>query len=249
MLTFHRVSFGYQESDTVLKDVSFTLPVGTCTLLAGRNGSGKSTIVQLANGLLRPRSGEVRIRGVSTMEQPTTDIVRDVGVMFQHPGDQLTERTITREVEVGVRALQLDHPNERVRAAIDLVELHERADTHPYDLEPAERKLVTLASIVAMHTPVVLLDEPLVGLGPGATRIVENVVRQLRHEGRTVLIVVHDVVQAWLVADRVVVLDRGTVSLEAPLDGELDSGSVLRSAGMKPPASERFSRSFARTQP
>ncbi|MEK6650780.1 MAG: ABC transporter ATP-binding protein, partial [Bacteroidota bacterium] len=202
MLTFHRVSFGYHEADTVLQDVSFTLPPGSCTILAGRNGTGKSTIVQLANGLLRPRSGEIRIRGVSTADLPTSAIVRDVGVMFQHPGDQLTERTITREVAVGVRALHLDHPNERVRAAIDLVELRERASSHPYDLEPAERKLVTLASIVAMRTPVVFLDEPLVSLGPAETRIVENVVRQLQNEGRTVLIVVHDVVQAWPLADR-----------------------------------------------
>ena len=244
MLTFHHVSFDYQGTTGTLIDVSFSIPPGSCTLLVGHNGAGKSTIVQLSNGLLRPRSGEIRLRGYSIAELPVHEIVRDVAVMFQHPGDQLTERTVEREVAVGVQALRLDRGFERVRAALDLVELSRSAHIHPYDLDPSDRKLVTLASVLALRTPVVVLDEPFVGLGPTQVRTVERVMIQLRDEGRSVLLVAHDVTQAWGLVDRVVVLDRGTAIVEVNArDGVLTDG-VLEAAGMTGSHARRFGRAL-----
>jgi energy-coupling factor transport system ATP-binding protein len=245
MLSFHRVSFSYDGTTNAQNDVTFTLPPSTCSILAGRNGSGKSTIVQLSNGLLRPQDGELRLRGASTSLIPVHELVRDVAVMFQHPGDQLTERTVERDVAVGVHALHLDHPQKRVQAALELVDLSSRAKDHPYDLEPAERKLVALASVIALRSPLVVLDEPLVGLGPAQTHAVENVLHHLRNEGRTILLVVHDVVQAWAFADRVVVLDRGTVTLESDVRGTMNPTQALHAAGMKPPASERIMQALS----
>lgn len=240
MLKFQHVSFDYPGASSTLRNVSFSLPVGSCTMLAGRNGAGKSTLVQLCNGLLRPRSGEILIRDRSTSGRPMPELVREVAVMFQHPGDQLTERTVAREVAVGVHALRLDLPRERVQAALDLVELERYASVHPYDLDPAARKLVTLASVLAMRTPIVILDEPFVGLGPHQLRTVERVVRQLRHEGRTVLLVTHDIVQAWPLVDRVMVLDSGSVTLDVDIHPATLPERILEHAGMRPPHARRF---------
>lgn len=245
MLKFRHVFFDYPGTPSTLRDISFSLPIGSSTMLAGRNGAGKSTLVQLSNGLLRPRSGEVLVREQATSGRSMKDVVRDVSVMFQHPGDQLTERTVAREVAVGVHALLLDHSRERVQAALELVELERHSSTHPYDLDPAVRKMVTLASVLAMRTPMVILDEPFVGLGPHQLRIVERVVRQLRNEGRTVLLVTHDVVQAWPIVDRIIVLDRGTVALEISTSQETRPEDVLESAGMRPPFSRTFISALA----
>lgn len=239
MLTFERVTFGYQPGIAVLREIALTLPAGSCTLLAGRNGSGKSTIVQLTNGLLRPTSGEVRIRGRSIGDRPVHEIVQDVAVMFQHPGDQITERTVEREVAVGVEALGRERSSMRVIAALQMVEMHHRASDHPYDLEPSERKLVTLAATVAMQTPIVVLDEPLVGLAPSGVRIVERVVQHLRHEGRVVLFVAHDILQAWALANRVIVLHQGRITLDRPLSDAITPSAVFEAAGMPPPTSLR----------
>lgn len=240
MLTFRDVTFGYTSQTMALAQVSFDLPQGSCTLLAGRNGSGKSTIVQLTNGLLRPHAGHIRLRGLSTADMPVHELVRDVAVMFQHPGDQITERTVAREVSVGIESLGLDRSMARIEAALQLVELSHRAGAHPYDLEPAERKLLVLAATVAMNTPIVVLDEPLVGLGPAEVRIVDRVVHQLRHEGRCVLFVAHDVVQAWSVADRVLVLKSGRVVHSGKVDQNTTPSSVFAAAGMEPPTTDRL---------
>lgn len=245
MLSFERVSFAYQPGVPVLRDIALTLPAGSCTLLAGRNGSGKSTMVQLCNGLLRPDSGEIRVGGRSIAHIPIHEIVRDVAVMFQHPGDQITERTVTREVSVGAEALGLDRVETRTTAALQLVDLQHRAGDHPYDLEPSERKLVTLAATVAMQTPVVVLDEPLVGLPPSAVRIVERVVQRLRHEGRVVLFVAHDILQAWPLADRVIVLHQGRNTLDRPLSGPVTPAAVFEAAGMPPPTSMRIAAALS----
>ncbi len=245
MLKFRHVFFDYPGSTSTLRDVSFSLPVGSSTMLTGRNGAGKSTVVQLSNGLLRPRSGEVLVGDQTTSGRSMHEIVRNVSVMFQHPGDQLTERTVAREVAVGVHALKMDHPRERVQAAMELVELEHSASVHPYDLDPAVRKMVTLASVLAMRTPVVILDEPFVGLGPYQLRIVERVVRQLRHEGRTVLLVTHDIIQAWPIVDRVIVLDQGSIVLELVTGPTTRPEIALTTAGMKPPASMRFVTALA----
>ncbi len=239
MLTFQEVSFSYFTGRPVLTDIQFALPTGSCTLLAGRNGGGKSTIVQLCNGLLRPTTGNVLLRGIATSGIPLHDIVRDVAIMFQHPGDQITERTVEREIRVGLDAIGLDQAGKRATAALEAVELASRASAHPYDLEPTERKLVTLAATLAMATPIVVLDEPLVGLGPDAVRIVERCVRRIRQEGRSVLFVAHDILQAWTLADRVVVLQNGRVSLSGRLDASITPSDVFAAAGMHPPTATR----------
>jgi energy-coupling factor transport system ATP-binding protein len=197
-------------------------------------------MVQLCNGLLRPTTGEIRVRGRAIAGTPVHEVVHDVAVMFQHPGDQITERTVAREVAVGVEALGLDRVATRVRAALQLVDLHHRAGDHPYDLEASERKLVTLAATVAMHTPIVVLDEPLVDLAPSAVRIVARVVQRLRHEGRVVLFVAHDILQAWPLADRVIVLHQGRIALDRPMSDAPTPEAVFRAAGMPPPTSIRF---------
>lgn len=245
MLTFERVSFDYRSGVSVLREVSLTLPAGSCTLLAGRNGSGKSTLVQLSNGLLIPNAGEIRIRGRAITGMPVHEVVQDVAVMFQHPGDQITERTVAREVSVGPEALGLDRVPARMLSALQLVDLHHRADDHPYDLEPSERKLVTLAATVAMQTPVVVLDEPLVGLAPAAVRIVERVVQRLRHEGRVVLFVAHDILQAWPLADRVIVLHQGRVTMDRPFSSSVTPATVFEAAGMPPPTSLRIAAALS----
>ncbi|MCU0452029.1 MAG: energy-coupling factor ABC transporter ATP-binding protein [Bacteroidetes bacterium] len=245
MLTFENVSFSYRPDHTVLNQVTFDLPAGSCTLLAGRNGSGKSTVVQLSNGLLRPTFGEIRLRSKATSAMAMHEIVRDVAVMLQHPGDQITERTVGREIKVGLDALGLDRTEARITAALQLVDLTHRASDHPYDLEPSQRKLVTLAATVAMQTSVVMLDEPLVGLGPAEIRIVERVVQRMRQEGRVVLFVAHDILQTWHLADRVIVLHQGRVTLDRTMTGGLTPSAVFDAGGLPPPASVRAAASLA----
>jgi energy-coupling factor transport system ATP-binding protein len=123
---------------------------------------------------------------------------------------------------------------------LQLVDLHHRAGDHPYDLEPSERKLVTLAATIAMHTPIVVLDEPLVGLAPASVRIVARVVRRLRHEGRVVLFVAHDILQAWPLADRFIVLHQGRIAMDRSLSESSGPQAVFESAGMPPPTTIRF---------
>ena len=188
------LEFDYPGGTRALNGVDLSIRAGETVAIVGRNGSGKTTLVHTWNGLLRPTSGLAEVAGRSTAGQRVATLARTVGLTFQDPNDQLFARTCRDEVafgarNVGLRGTELD---EAVAAALDAVGLADQAGANPFDLGPSRRRLLAIASVLAMHTPIVVLDEPTMGLDAQERTRVQAVVAALAHEGRTVVAISHD---------------------------------------------------------
>ena len=165
-LRLESVSHVYQQGEVrALDEVSLTIGPGEVVALVGQNGSGKTTLVRHLNGLLRPTTGRVLVDGQDAAVRTVAQLARDVGLVFQDPDRQIFAGSVRSEIEFGPRNIGLR--GDELRAAVDdamaAVGLAEAARTNPYDLGASRRKLLALASVLAMRTPVLVLDEPTTG--------------------------------------------------------------------------------------
>ncbi len=213
------VHYAYEPGQPALRGVSLVIEAGEQVALVGLNGSGKSTLARCLNGLIRPQRGQVWVGDWEVRLKPVFIMAQRVASVFQNPDDQLCQRTVADEVAFGPR--QLRWPAERraaaVTQALEWLGLRDQARAHPYDLGLSERKLVTLASALALDTPVLVLDEPTAGLDGFQVRRLEAVLTELRRRGTTVILITHDLDFAAETLDRLVRLSAGQIVRDAPM--------------------------------
>ena len=205
--------YRYPGGPEVLRGVELIVRPGEAVAIVGQNGSGKTTLAKHLDGLLRPAAGSVEIDGRDIRPIAVGSIARTVGFVFQNPDDQLFNRSVEREIAFGPRNLGLDGrlAHELVDRAIELAGLASVRAVNPYDLGLSLRKLVALASVLAIEPAILVLDEPTTGQdGPGAARI-GAIVEAYRRAGRTVIAITHDMEFAAEHFGRVVVMREGEV--------------------------------------
>jgi energy-coupling factor transport system ATP-binding protein len=236
ILAIEQVRFAFGQAE-VLRGVSLELAAGEAVALLGPNGAGKTTLTKLVIALLHPSSGKVSLDGMSTAGKSPEDMARHVGYVFQHPDQQLFARTVVDEVAFGPRQLGVGAGEARDRAveALCAVGLDGMADTHPYDLSPADRKLVTVAAALAQHPRVLVLDEPTHGLDRAAAGLVSRVVRTVASAGTAVLGVSHDLTFVAETFYRAVVLRDGQTRRDEPVDRLLCDEAGAVELGLVPP--------------
>jgi energy-coupling factor transport system ATP-binding protein len=244
-------------TDLVLEDVSFVYPGGTRALdgidlaiaagesvaVIGQNGSGKSTLVRHLDGLLRPTAGRVLHDGDDVASVPVAQLARRVGIVFQNPDRQIFSGTVRAEVGFGPRILgrSRDETAAAVAAALAATGLADLADTNPYDLGFSRRKLLAMASVLAMSTPVLVLDEPTTGQDLRGVHRVIDVVRSAAAEGRTVIAISHDMRFVAETFERIVVMADGRIVLDGSPDLVFaqPNWSILASTSVQPTLTAR----------
>jgi len=236
---FEAVSFAYPDGTRALEEVSLRIEPGESVAVVGQNGSGKSTLVRHLNGLLRPTAGRVMLDGLDIRGLHVARLAERVGLAFQNPDRQLFAGRVATEVAFGPRNLGLSGPalDERVGAALADVGLDGEAVSNPYDLGYSRRKLLALASVLAMRTPILVLDEPTTGQDARGVGRVRDVVASAVAEGRTVIAISHDMRFVAECFDRVVVMRAGRVVLDGTPElvfGE-SAWPELRAADLEPP--------------
>jgi energy-coupling factor transport system ATP-binding protein len=238
-IEFEAVSFAYPDGTPALTDVALSIRPGETVAIVGQNGSGKSTLVRHMNGLLRPTSGRVLLDGRDIRPIHVARLAGAVGLAFQNPDRQLFAGRASSEVSFGPRNLGLRGTvlEERVRAALEDVGLSEAAATNPYDLGYSRRKLLALASILAMRTPILILDEPTTGQDARGVARVREVVARAAVEGRTVIAISHDMRFVAETFGRVVVMREGRVVLDGAPEVAFaePAWGELRAARLEPP--------------
>ncbi len=215
-LAVEGVGFVYPDGTRALSGIDLAISPGETVAIVGQNGSGKSTLVRHLDGLLRPTEGRIRHDGVDVAGERVAALAAKVGIVFQNPDRQIFAGRVRTEVEFGPRILGRT-PVEAARAgteALAALGLAEFADANPYDLGYSRRKLLALASVLAMQTPVIVLDEPTTGQdAPGIERI-RRVVESLAVGGHTVIAISHDMRFVAETFGRVVVMGGGRVLLD-----------------------------------
>lgn len=229
-----------------LVDVSLEIARGSCVAIIGVTGSGKSTLVQHFNGLLRPTSGVVMMDGINTSEK-ASDLAllrRHVGMLFQFPEAQLFERSVYADVAFGPKRMKLGRHEIRTRVlkALDMVGLPHQAFAlrNPFELSGGQRRRVALAGVLAMSPSILVLDEPTVGLDAGGRdEFYAYLERIRREEGVTIVLVSHDMAEVATLADRLFVLRDGRLAMDGEPRTIFAQGETLREYGLAaPPLSE-----------
>jgi cobalt/nickel transport system ATP-binding protein len=218
--------FAYPDGRAVLHGIDLRVGAGERVALLGPNGAGKTTLVLHLLGVLRPDAGRVHVGGVEVTERTLPAVRRLVGLVFQDPDDQLFSPTVRADVafgpaQLGLRGGDLDA---RVDEALGAVGLTEMADRPPHHLSVGQRRRAALATVLAMHPQVLVLDEPTANLDPASRRDLADIVAGL---ALTVLTVTHDLSFAAQLSPRSVVLDGGVVVADGPTAGLLASRDTM----------------------
>lgn len=234
MIRLREVTFTYPKGVEAIRGVNLDVSVGEALFVLGHNGAGKSTMLRLFNGLLKPSTGTVTVDGTDTREVRPAQLSRSVGLVFQNPDAQLFRDRVSDEVAFGVEhGSGAAEKTERHERAMALLGLGPVADRNPYDLSLSWRKRVAIASVVAMGTPILVLDEPTGGQDADGTRILTDLITDTRRRGHGCVVVTHDVDLAFDCADRVVVLRDGKIHLEGDPMSVLGDPLLTR-AGVEP---------------
>lgn len=245
MIELNNVSYIYNEGaedqKTALSHVSLRIGEGEFVALCGHNGSGKSTVAKLLNGLLEPKEGKVRINGMDTADRKQLfDIRRTVGVVFQNPDNQMVASVIEDDVAFGPENLGLP-PAEieaRVAWALSSVGMAEHRRGTPFRLSGGQKQRIAIAGVLAIKPRIMVLDESTAMLDPVGREEVLNVIARLnREEGITVVMITHFMEEAAL-ADRIIVLNGGTVAGEGGKEIFRDR-DLIEAAGLELPLAAR----------
>lgn len=233
------VGFVYPDGTRALDGIDLTVAAGERVAIVGQNGSGKSTLVRLLDGLLRPTEGRVLHDDLDVAGQRVAALAARVGIVFQNPDRQIFAGKVRDEVAFGPRILgrSAEQVKAAVAAALEAVGLADVADHNPYDLGYSRRKLLAVASVLAMDTPVIVLDEPTTGQDARGIERVQRVVEALSAADRTVIAISHDMRFVAESFERVVVLGAGRVMLDGtPADVFAEAAwPMLRSTYLEPP--------------
>ena len=245
----HTYSRGTPFEHTALDCVDFSAAQGEYLAVIGRTGSGKSTLIQHLNGLLKPTSGQVLFDGTDIWEakERTRQVRCQVGLVFQYPEYQLFEETVYQDIAFGPKnmGLDTDEVDRRVKQSARFVGLEPGVlEKSPFDLSGGQKRRVAIAGVIAMEPQVLVLDEPTAGLDPsGAARILDNIRTYHQEKNACIILVSHSMEEVAREADRLVVIHRGTIPFSGPPEEVFAHGPELEAMGLGVPA---MTRVFAR---
>lgn len=242
----HVYSPGLPDEQLALDNINFDIYDGETVAVVGHTGSGKSTLVQHLNGLLKPTEGTITVGGVEITAPGTSmlEVRRRVGLVFQYPEYQLFEETVAADVAFGPKNLGLseDEVNSRVRDAIELVGLDydEIKDRSPFELSGGQKRRVAIAGVIAMKPQVLILDEPTAGLDPGAHRDILDMIEEIKEiSGNITIFVSHNMADVAALADKVMVMDKGRLLMMGTPGEVFAQKDRLKEAGLSvPPVTE-----------
>ncbi len=234
-----------------LNNINLEINQGEFIGLIGHTGSGKSTLVQHLNGLMKPTSGDIIVEGINITEKGANlkQVRQKVGLVFQYPEHQLFEETIYKDIAFGPKNLGLseEEVNVRVKESMELVGLdfEELKDRSPFELSGGQKRRVAIAGVIAMKPNILVLDEPTAGLDPsGRDEILGEVQKLYEKEGITIILVSHSMEDVAKLVDRILVMHRGKLVIDDTTREVFKRSDELEKMGLGVPQITKFMKEF-----
>jgi len=227
----------YKTGVTALKGVNVGFYEGVITPIVGQNGSGKTTLVRHFNGLLRPTSGTVFLNGEDAKEKNVGAMAVQVGYVFQNPNHQIFCVSVKEELEVGPKNFGFTESQreEAIERVTELMDLGEILNLHPLTLDYTTKKIVTIASVLTYNPEILIMDEPTGGLDEQGRRMLTKIIRMMKDNGRTVLMISHDMDYVAQISERIVVMAEGEVIDDGTPTEVFQNAENLNKAQIEPP--------------
>jgi len=231
------VYYTYPNGFTALKDVNLTIDRGECVAIMGENGAGKTTLIKHFNGLLKPTKGTVIVDGNNTKDLSVAQLSRKVGLVFQNPDHQFFSETVEEEVAFALKnfGFQEDEIKRRVDQALERMGLTQYRQNSPFNLSGGEKKRLAIASVVVFNPDYLILDEPTIGQDYLQKLEIIDIIRSFLKEGKTVVIVTHDLEFVVDLRPRTILMSQGRIILDDTADKALSNLKLLDEASLLPP--------------
>jgi cobalt/nickel transport system ATP-binding protein len=232
------LAYVYPGSVKALEGINFIAPRKARIAVIGSNGAGKSTLFKHFNGIFKPTSGSVLIKGEPITKNNIREVRKFVGIVFQNPDDQIFSPTVEQDVAFGPTNLGLDEEtvNHRVQEALKIVGIEDLAHRVPHHLSGGEKKRVAIAGVIAMEPQVIVLDEPTAGLDPQGVRDFNEFINSLSSKyGMTVIFSTHDVSLVPEIADFLYVMNKGRIIAEGTIEEIFIQPDLLQSVRLDVP--------------
>lgn len=228
--------FSYTENEEILKGINLVID-NRSTAIIGQNGAGKTTFVKLIKGLLKPTKGEILLNGKNIAEMTVAQLAKHIGMVFQNPNDQIFKKTVLDEVMFGPINIGMSKAEAKKKAekALALVGMEDKISVNPYDLGLSERKLISIAAIVAMDTEVIIFDEPTIAQDYAGKEAIKKIVRDLRAQGKVVMTIIHDMDFVAEAFERAIVFAKGNVLLDGDTREVFSHKEILEMAYLEQP--------------
>ncbi|HEY8462924.1 MAG TPA: ABC transporter ATP-binding protein [Bacillota bacterium] len=241
--------FSYRPQEEVLKGINLVFE-HTATAILGQNGAGKTTLVKLLKGLLRPNSGVIYVNNHNICEISVARLAKTVGLVFQNPNDQIFKSTVVDEVMFGPLNIgqSVARALENSLKALELVGLLGHRRTHPYDLSLSQRKLVSIAAVIAMEPEIVIFDEPTIAQDYHGRERIKGIINDLKTQGKLVLTISHDLDFVAETFERTILLHEGQVIMDGATRRVFSFGELLNWAGLGLPHVTELGRALGCTQ-
>jgi energy-coupling factor transport system ATP-binding protein len=235
----------YEPGRSILEGINLSIEDGEFTAIIGQNGSGKTTLIKNISGLLRPRQGEIFIRGNNTAGADVSEIAKEAGYVMQDHDNQLFEQTVFDEVAFSLKhASSKKEITEKVEDALETVGLLDKKDAFPPALCCADRTKAVFAAVLAMGTGILLLDEPIAGQDNRGCRMIMDIITGLHQKGKTILLVTHNINIAAQYARRIIVMKNGRIWMDGPPLEIFGQEERLAEAGILAPQITRLSQTL-----
>ncbi|MEQ6376646.1 energy-coupling factor ABC transporter ATP-binding protein [Bacillaceae bacterium S4-13-56] len=238
LVSFKDVEFKYRSDEPlVLKGVNFTIQPKEWVAIIGHNGSGKSTIAKLMNGLIFPQSGSIQVGGLSVSEETIWDIRSKVGMVFQNPDNQFVGTTVKDDVAFGLenRGVPRLDMIQRIEESLKAVGMEAYANHEPHRLSGGQKQRVAIASVMAVAPEIVILDEATAMLDPRGRKEILSTIQNLRKEKELAVVTITHDLQEVMLADRVIVMNQGEKWLEGSPREIFSSSNELKEIGLDIP--------------
>ena len=229
--------FKYKENkEETLSDINLMFD-NRSTAIIGQNGAGKTTFVKLLKGLLKQNSGEIIVCGKDTKDSTAAELAKYIGLVFQNPNDQIFKSKVIDEVMFGPLNIGMSSETARKNSveALKILGLDNLIDENPYHLGLSEGKLITIASIVAMDTDIIIFDEPTIAQDFAGKEKIKRLIKELRNKGKTVLTIIHDMDFVAEVFERTIVFNKGRVILDGNTKDVYSNEEILKKAYLELP--------------
>ena len=235
-ISVQNLSFHYHEGLDILHDFSLSLD-GRTTAIIGQNGAGKTTLAKLLKGLLKPSEGKIILDGNDISSSTAASLAGSIGYVFQNPDDQIFKPKVIDEVMFGPLNIGMDDKDAKESAmeALSMVNLASASERNPYDLDLHERKLVALASVIAMDPDVIILDEPTIAQDDSGKQLIQKIIRELRDNGKLVISILHDMDLVAASFERVIAMSSGSVIADGSPREVFSNEEILKEAGLELP--------------
>ena len=249
-LSVRDLKFTYADGTEALRGVSLDIRTGEYVLLIGHNGAGKTTLVQHFLRLLEPTEGVVTVDGVDTRQLSVSRLAQRIGYVAQNPDNQIFSATVGAEVSFALA--NLGYPKEeaevRVVRSLEAMGLLEVREAHPLSLPKGDRARIVIAAILAMDPEMIVFDEPATGQDYQGAKYILDVSRDLHHMGKTVIVITHHLYLMPEYAERVIVMGKGTILLDAPIREAYQQTELLRSTFLSPPQAVLLAQHLAQRE-